>query len=69
MTRRYQKGTTSGSGKLAEHLSKDEPLLMPMLELVLESKAALDELPDDAGRAMVEPVWMSMSTASRVFGA
>lgn len=62
MKERYQKGTPSDSRKLAEHLTKDGQLLMPMLELVLESKAALDELLDDAGRAMVEALLLMSAT-------
>lgn len=52
----YQIAERRDSRKLAEFLSKEGQLLLPMLELIEGAEMALDELIDVMGRATVEAV-------------
>jgi len=52
----YQVVTKTGSRELAEFLRKNGRLLLPMLELITDSRMAIDELIDVTGRATIEAV-------------
>ena len=52
----YQVVTKTDSRELAEFLHKNGQLLLPMLELITESRMAVDELIDVTGRATIEAV-------------
>jgi putative transposase len=52
----YQILDRKDSRKLAEYLSKDGQLLLPLLDLITNTEAAVDELIDLAGRATIEAV-------------
>lgn len=52
----YQILDRKDSRKLAEYLSQDGQLLLPLLELISNSEAAVDELIDLAGRATIEAI-------------
>ncbi|NIA08096.1 MAG: hypothetical protein GWP14_10775 [Actinobacteria bacterium] len=52
----YQILDRKDSRKLAEYLSKDGQLLLPLLDLITNTEAAVDELVDLAGRATIEAV-------------
>ena len=52
----YQILDRKDSRKLAEYLSKDGQLLLPLLELITNTESAVDELIDLAGRATIEAV-------------
>lgn len=54
--RDYQVVSRSDRRALAEFLSKEGQLLLPMLELVEQAELAVDELIDVAGRATIEAV-------------
>ena len=54
MKEAYQIIAESDSGALAEFLSKDGQLLLPMLELIQQAKMAVDEAIDVSGRATLE---------------
>ena len=56
MTREYQVADHRDSRKLAEFLSKEGQLLLPMLDLISQAELAVDELIDVAGRAAIEAV-------------
>lgn len=56
MRREYQIGTRSDRRKLAEFLSREGQLLLPMLDLITRSEVAVDELIDMAGRATIEAI-------------
>ena len=56
MTREYQVTDRGDSRKLAEFLSKEGQLLLPMLDLITEAEMAVDELIDVAGRATIEAI-------------
>ena len=56
MRKDYQIADVKDSRKLAEFLSKEGQLLLPMLELVERAEVAVDELIDVMGRATVEAV-------------
>lgn len=52
----YQVADRRDSRALAEFLSQDGPLLLPLLELIEQAELAVDELIDVAGRATIEAV-------------
>lgn len=52
----YQIIDRKESRKLAEFLSKEGQLLLPMLELITQTEMAVDELIDVAGRAAIEAI-------------
>jgi len=52
----YQIASKTDSRKIAEFLSKDGQLLLPMLELICNTEQAVDELIDVAGKAAIEAV-------------
>ena len=54
--RSYQVIGKSDSKKLAQFLSREGQLLLPMLELITQAEMAVDELIDLTGRATVEAV-------------
>jgi transposase-like protein len=56
MQKDYQIADVKDSRKLAELLSREGQLLLPMLELVEQAEMAIDELIDVMGRATVEAV-------------
>jgi len=56
MRREYQVVDHRDSRKLAEFLSKEGQLLLPMLDLITQAELAVDELIDVAGRAAIEAV-------------
>ncbi len=56
MSKPYQIATKKHTRKLAEFLSQETELLLPMLDLITESRMAVDELIDTAGRATIEAV-------------
>jgi len=56
MKQAYQVIERKDSQALAEFLSKDGQLLLPMLELIEQAELAIDELIDVAGRATIEAV-------------
>lgn len=56
MKERYQVADRGDSRALAEFLSKDGQLLLPLLELIEKAEGAVDELIDVAGRATIEAV-------------
>lgn len=55
-TQSYQITNKADSRKIAEFLSKDDQLLLPLLELICNTEQAVDELIDVAGRAAIEAV-------------
>jgi hypothetical protein len=69
MTRRYQivnrpgRRSTPDPAKLAAMLAKDGQLLLPLLDLIEQAQAAVDDLIDLMGRAANEAVLL-MSTAA-----
>ena len=56
MTRAYQVAGRRDSRKLAEFLSKEGQLLLPMLDRITQAEMAVDELIDAAGRATIEAI-------------
>jgi putative transposase len=56
MKKVYQIVDKNQTKKLAEYLSKNSQLLMPMVELIEGAKMAVDELIDVLGRASIEAV-------------
>lgn len=56
MKRDYQIASRSDRRALAEFLSKEGRLLLPMLELIEQAEMAVDELIDVAGRATIKAV-------------
>ncbi|HUT31830.1 MAG TPA: hypothetical protein VMX13_18730 [Sedimentisphaerales bacterium] len=52
----YQIAGKTDGRKIAEFLSKDDQLLLPLLELICNSEQAVDELIDVAGKAAIEAV-------------
>ena len=56
MKKDYQIASRSDRRALAEFLSKEGQLLLPMLELIEQAELAVDELIDVAGRATIEAV-------------
>ncbi|MHC4622717.1 MAG: IS256 family transposase [Planctomycetota bacterium] len=52
----YQIAGKTDSGKIAEFLSKDDQLLLPLLELICNAEQAVDELIDVVGKAAIEAV-------------
>lgn len=56
MTAVYQIGTPKDTRALAEYLAQDGQLLLPMLDLIVECRMAVDELIDVVGRAALEAV-------------
>ncbi len=52
----YQIANKADSRKIAEFLSKDGQLLLPLLELICNTEQAVDELIDVAGKAAIEAV-------------
>jgi len=56
MKRTYQIADRKDSRALAEFLSGEGQLLLPMLELIEQAEMAVDELIDVAGRATIEAV-------------
>ena len=67
MKRTYQvvtKPSTLSSRELAEFLSKDGQLLLPLVELLERGEKAIDEVIDVMGRATVEAV-LRMSAEQR----
>ncbi len=55
-TQSYQIADKKDSRKIAEFLSKDGQLLLPLLELIYNTENAVDELIDVAGKAAIEAV-------------
>lgn len=51
-----QSGTTVGSKELADFLSKEGQLLLPMVQLVEDAEVAIDDLVDVMGRATIEAI-------------
>jgi putative transposase len=56
MKKDYQVASRSDRRALAEFLSQEGQLLLPMLELIEQAELAVDELIDVAGRATIEAV-------------
>jgi len=56
MKRSYKIATKKESGKLVEFFIKNGQALIPMVELIEQSKQTVDELVDELGRAAVEAV-------------
>ena len=56
MNRDYQIISKKNSGELAKFLSKEGQLLLPMLELIEQAEAAVDEVIDVVGRASIEAI-------------
>ena len=52
----YKIANRTDSRKIAEFLSKDGQLLLPLLELICNTEQAIDELIDLAGKAAIEAV-------------
>ena len=52
----YQMSSQSNRRKIAEYLSKDGQLLLPLLELVCNTENAIDEVINVVGTAAVEAV-------------
>lgn len=52
----YQISSQSDRRKIAEYLSKDGQLLLPLLELVCNTENAIDEVINVVGTAAVEAV-------------
>jgi hypothetical protein len=52
----YQIPSRTDSRKIAEFLSKDGQLLLPLLELICNTERAVDELIDAVGKAAIEAV-------------
>ncbi|MCZ7584410.1 MAG: hypothetical protein M5R36_14300 [Deltaproteobacteria bacterium] len=66
MRKSYQTETKTNSRALAEHLAKNEQYLLPMVDLVMHSKVALDDALDDVSRAFIEA--LLLISASQVAG-
>ncbi len=56
MNRDYQIISKNNSRELAKFLSKEGQLLLPMLELIEQAEAAVDEVIDVVGRASIEAI-------------
>lgn len=56
MKERYQIREKRETKEIADHLSKNGQLIIPMMELIQTSQAAVDELIDVLGRATIEAV-------------
>jgi len=56
MSKAYQVCDAKDSRHLAEFLAKDGQLLLPMLDLISRTEAAVDEVIDVAGRAALEAI-------------
>lgn len=56
MRKLYRKNQRLDSKKLAKFLVQDGQLLLPMLDLILRTESAVDEVIDLAGRAAIEAV-------------
>jgi hypothetical protein len=56
MTARYQITSRTDSRELAEFLSKEGQLLLPMVDLIEQAECAIDELVDMMGRATIEAI-------------
>jgi transposase-like protein len=56
MRQDYQIAEAKDSRKLAEFLAKEGQLLLPMLDLITRTEAAVDEVIDVAGRAALEAI-------------
>ncbi len=56
MNRDYQIISKKNSRELAKFLSKEGQLLLPMLELIEQAEAAVDEVIDVVGRASIEAI-------------
>ena len=56
MNRDYQIINKKNSKELAKFLSKEGQLLLPMLELIEQAEAAVDEVIDVVGRAGIEAI-------------
>jgi hypothetical protein len=54
--RAYQVIDKKDSKKLAQFLSREGQLLLPMLELISQAEMAVDELVDVTGRAAIEAI-------------
>ena len=66
MNRDYQIINKKNSKELAKFLSKEGQLLLPMLELIEQAEAAVDEVIDVVGRASIEAILLL--SAQRVAG-
>jgi transposase-like protein len=56
MSKEYQVLSKSQTRQMADFLSKEGQLLLPMLELITQAELAVDELIDLAGRATIEAI-------------
>ena len=56
MNKDYQIISKKNSRELANFLSKEGQLLLPMLELIEQAEAAVDEVIDVVGRASIEAI-------------
>ena len=56
MSRAYPVCDANDSRELAEFLAKEGQLLLPMLDLIGRAEAAVDEVIDVAGRAVLEAI-------------
>ena len=52
----YHIVSKKGSQELADFLVKNGQALLPMVELIEQAEKAVDDLVDEAGRAMIEAV-------------
>ncbi len=54
----YQIASNLDRRKIAEYLSKDGQLLLPLLELICNTENAIDEVIDLVGRGAIEAILM-----------
>ena len=54
----YQIASNTDRRKIAEYLSQDGQLLLPLLELICNTENALDEVIDLVGRGAIEAILM-----------
>ena len=56
MRQLYRENQRLDSKKLAKHLAQDGQLLLPLLDLILNTESAIDEVIDVTGRAAIEAI-------------
>ena len=64
MRQLYRTNQRLDSKKLAKYLAQDGQLLLPLLDLILNTESAIDEVIDVTGRAAIEAILLL--SASRI---
>ena len=67
MRQLYRTNQRLDSKKLANYLAQDGQLLLPLLDLILNTESAIDEVIDVTGRAAIEAVLLLSAGTSRHF--